>query len=244
MPNIKLTLSYDGTNYHGFQLQQNADTVQARLEQAIATVFKAPCRITAAGRTDAGVHALGQVVNFFADTRIPADRIPYALNSVLPADIVVTDAAFVPDGFHARYSAKSKVYRYVIDCAPHPRVLTRHYSYYVRRPPALACMQHAAATLVGEHDFRSFMASGSPVKNTVRRLLRLDVEEREQYIIITAEANGFLYNMVRIIAGTLLEVGWGKRDPDLRPVLAALDRDAAGYTAPAYGLVLVEVKYA
>ncbi|NLN07001.1 MAG: tRNA pseudouridine(38-40) synthase TruA [Firmicutes bacterium] len=243
MPNIKLTLSYDGTNYHGFQLQQNADTIQARLERAIETVFGMPRRITAAGRTDARVHALGQVVNFHADTRIPANRIPYALNSVLPADIVVTDAAFVPDDFHARYSAKSKVYRYYLDCAPHPRLLTRHYAYHVRRPPALARMQQAASTLVGEHDFRSFMAGGSPVKSTVRKLLRLDVEEHKQYIIITAEANGFLYNMVRIIAGTLLEVGWGKRDPDLRPVLTALDRNAAGYTAPAHGLVLVEVKY-
>ncbi|HHX75557.1 MAG TPA: tRNA pseudouridine(38-40) synthase TruA [Firmicutes bacterium] len=243
MPNIKLTLSYDGTNYHGFQLQQNADTIQARLEQAVKTVFGVSRRITAAGRTDAGVHALGQVVNFYADTRIPADRIPYALNSVLPADIVVTDATFVPDDFHARYSAKSKIYRYTVDSAPHPRVLTRHYTYHIRRTPDLARMQHAAATLVGEHDFRSFMASGSSVKQTVRKLLRLEVQEQDQYITITAEADGFLYNMVRIIAGTLLEVGWSKRAPDLGPVLAALDRNAAGRTAPAHGLVLAEVKY-
>ncbi|HZK24092.1 MAG TPA: tRNA pseudouridine(38-40) synthase TruA [Oscillospiraceae bacterium] len=243
MKNIKLTLSYDGTNYHGFQLQQNADTVQAQLEAALQTVFGEAIRITAAGRTDTGVHALGQVVNFQVNTRIPLARFPYAINANLPADIVVTEAAVVPDHFNARFSSQSKVYRYTIDCAPFPRVLTRHYTYHLRYPLDVQLIQRAATTLVGKHDFYSFMASGSSVKTTERHIMRLDVEEQEQYLIITAEADGFLYNMVRIIVGTLIEVGRGKRSPDLSAVITARNRAAAGWTAPAYGLVMREVKY-
>lgn len=243
MKNIKLTLSYDGTNYHGFQIQQNAVTIQAKLESALQTIFGEPIRITAAGRTDTGVHALGQVVNFQVDTRIPLERLPHAINANLPADIVVTAAEIVPRKFHARYSAQSKVYRYTIDCAQFARVLTRHYAYHVRYPLDVTAMQQAAATLEGKHDFCSFMASGSAVKTTARHLRHLDVAEQEQYLIITAEADGFLYNMVRIIVGTLLEVGRGKRAPDLSAVITARDRTAAGWTAPAHGLVMLEVKY-
>lgn len=243
MRNIKLTLAYDGTNYHGFQLQSNAVTVQEKLEEALQTVFGSPIRITAASRTDAGVHALGQVINFRTDSRIPAERIPYALNSVLPDDIVITAASEMPADFHARFSAKSKVYCYFIDRAPHPQVLTRHYAYHIRYPLDVGLMQKAAATMVGRHDFRSFMASGSNVTSTVRHLKRLEVKECNDYIKITAEADGFLYNMVRIITGTLLEVGCGKRDYNLEPVIKACSREAAGPTAPPRGLVLREVKY-
>jgi tRNA pseudouridine38-40 synthase len=241
--NIKLTLSYDGTNYHGFQVQQNAVTVQAQLEAALQAVFGQAVRVTAAGRTDTGVHALGQVVNFQVSTRIPPERLPYALNAHLPADIVVTKAELVPPDFHARYSAQSKVYRYTIDCAPFPRVLTRYYAYHLRYPLDIHLMQEAAAALVGKHDFRSFMASGSAVKTTERHVLRLEITEQDQYVQITIEADGFLYNMVRIIVGTLIEVGRGKRSPDLAAVIKARDRAAAGWTAPAHGLVMLEVKY-
>ena len=243
MQNIKLTLSYDGSGYHGFQLQTNALTVQEVLEEAIATVFGSPVRVTAAGRTDTGVHALGQVVNFSVSTRIPPARVPYALNAVLPADIVVNKAEAVSDSFHARYSALSKVYSYTIDNAPHPRVLSRRYSYHVKHPLDVTSMAAVSSQLVGLHDFASFKASGSTVRTTVRHLMRLEIKESDFFITITAEADGFLYNMMRIITGTLIEVGRGKRQPDLTRVLAARDRAASGWTVPAHGLVLREVKY-
>ncbi|MDW7651521.1 MAG: tRNA pseudouridine(38-40) synthase TruA [Bacillota bacterium] len=243
MQNIKLILGYDGTNYHGFQLQKNAVTVQQILEDALQKIFGERLRVASSGRTDTGVHAAGQVVNFHVKTTIPAERIPYALNAVLPRDIVTYAAEVVPHDFHARFSATSKLYTYTIDNAPHPRVLTRHIAYHVRYPADVALMQAAAANLVGQHDFSSFKSAGSAVKSTVRNLLRLDVTESDRYITITAEADGFLYNMVRIIAGTLIEVGRGKRQPDLRPVIEARDRNAAGWTVPPHGLILREVKY-
>ncbi|MBS4021455.1 MAG: tRNA pseudouridine(38-40) synthase TruA [Dethiobacter sp.] len=243
MENIKLTLAYDGSDYHGFQLQSNALTVQEILEQALATVFGTAVRVTAAGRTDTGVHAQGQVVNFQVSTRVPVDRIPYALNAVLPKDIVVHRAEAVSALFHARYSATSKVYSYTIDNAPHHRVFSRKYTYHVKYPLNPAAMAAAAAQLVGRHDFASFRASGSAVRSTERNIMRMEVKEQESYISVTAEADGFLYNMMRIITGTLIEIGRGKRPPDLTAVLAARDRSKAGWTAPAHGLVLCEVKY-
>lgn len=243
MPNIKLILSYDGTNYHGFQLQENAGTVQGTLEQALGLLLGTAVRVACAGRTDTGVHAEAQVVNFHAATSIPVDRLPFALNAVLPDDIVVCSAEVVPDSFHARFSAVSKTYAYIIDNAPHPRVLTRKYAYHFRYPLNVTTMAAAASSLVGIHDFAAFRASGSSVRTTVRNLLRLEVTEHDSFVTITAEADGFLYHMVRIIAGTLLEVGSGRRAPDLVPVLAACERWAAGPTAPAYGLVLKAVRY-
>lgn len=243
MPNIKLLLSYDGSAYHGFQLQENAGTVQGALEQALARLLGINVRVTPAGRTDTGVHAEAQVVNFRADTRIPVERLPFALNAVLPDDIVVRAAEVVPDTFHARISALSKTYAYTIDNAPHPRVLTRKYSYHFRFPLNVTDMAAAASSLPGIHDFAAFRAAGSTVRTTVRTLMRLDVAEHDSYVTITAEADGFLYHMVRIIAGTLLEVGSGRRAPDLAPLLAARERRAAGPTAPAHGLVLKAVRY-
>jgi tRNA pseudouridine38-40 synthase len=243
LQNIKLTMGYDGTRYHGFQLQKNAHTIQAELEKAISIVFQSDIRITAAGRTDTGVHARGQVVNFYTDTTIPTDRIPYALNAVLSDDIVAYQAEVVPEAFHARYDAKGKIYTYTIDNAPHPRVMTRYYAYHVRFPVDAMLMRAAAATLVGKKDFASYMNSGSSVKTTVRNLSRLDVQERDRFITITAEADGFLYNMVRIITGTLIEVGRGKRDPNLTPLFAEKNRDVVGWTVPPHGLVLEEVQY-
>lgn len=243
MLNIKMVLGYDGTAYHGFQVQANALTVQEVLEEAISKIIGTRIRVIGSGRTDTGVHATGQVVNFHAKTSIPVERLPYAINSVLPEDIVVYEAAIVPASFHARYDAKSKVYTYTIDNAPHPRVLERRYTYHERFPLNVDLMRRAAAQLVGKHDFASFCASGRPVKTTVRNLMRLEVTEKDRFITITAEADGFLYNMVRIIAGTLIEVGRGRRKPDMAEILAARDRKAAGYTAPPHALVLREVKY-
>ncbi len=243
MQNIKLTIGYNGAQYHGFQLQKNAITIQECLESAMHTVFCHPVRVIAAGRTDSGVHAVGQTVNFHTASQIPVERIPYALNSVLPSDIVVSRAEKVSELFHARYSAVSKVYSYTIDNAQHPRVLVRHCSLHLRAALNLSMMKQAAATLLGRHDFSSFMGSASSVKTTVRQLLRLDVDEADGFITITAEADGFLYNMMRIIVGTLVEVGSGKREADLRTLLHAKDRNAAGWTVPPHGLVLLEVKY-
>lgn len=243
MLNIMLILSYDGSDYHGFQLQENARTVQGTLEQALALLLGIAVRVIPAGRTDTGVHAAGQVVNFRAATRIPAERLPYALNSVLPEDIVVCGAKVVPDYFHARFSALGKIYAYTIDNAPHPRVMTRKYAYHFRHPLDVTVMAAAASSLAGIHDFAAFRASGSSVRTTVRNLMRLDVAEHDSYVTITAEADGFLYHMVRIIAGTLLEVGSGRRPPDLVPLLLARERRAAGPTAPAHGLVLKAVRY-
>ena len=243
MQNIKLIIGYNGTQYHGFQLQKNAVTIQEQLERAIHTVFGHPVRVVSAGRTDSGVHAVGQVVSFCSASRIPVERIPYALNSVLPSDIVVSRAEKVSELFHARYSAVSKMYTYTIDNAPHPRVLVRHCAFHLRVPLDLSLMRKAAATLLGRHDFSSFMGSASAVKTTLRLLLQLDVDESDGFITITAEANGFLYNMMRIIVGTLVEVGLGKRAADLQPLLQVKDRSAAGWTVPPHGLVLQEVKY-
>jgi len=241
--NIKLVLGYDGTCYHGFQIQENARTVQGTLEQSLRLLLGAAVRIAFSGRTDTGVHAEGQTVNFHSDTRIPVDRLPFALNAVLPDDIVVYSAEVVPDSFHARFSAVSKTYVYTIDNAQHPRVLTRKHTYHFRYPLDVTAMSAAASSLVGTHDFAAFRASGSSVSTTVRNLLCLDVLENDRYVTITAEADGFLYNMVRIIAGTLLEVGSGSRPPELLNVLAARERKAAGPTAPPHGLVLKSVRY-
>jgi tRNA pseudouridine38-40 synthase len=215
------------------------------LEQAIAVVTKVSHRINGSGRTDAGVHALGQVVNFRTTASIPTDRFVPALNSVLPRDIVVTEAEEVPLDFHARFSAKRKTYRYWIETGKVPNVLRRRYSHFVSVPLNLDRLKQAAQRLVGEHDFASFQASGSNVKTTVRRIYRLDVTSNPDGLIeIEVEANGFLYNMVRIIVGTLIEVGRGKLAPEeIDDILAARDRNAAGPTAPPQGLCLLRVDY-
>lgn len=245
--NVKLTVAYDGTDYYGFQDQNDPSlpTIQSRLEQAIAVVTKVSHRINGSGRTDAGVHALGQVVNFRTTASIPTDRFVPALNSVLPRDIVVTEAEEVPLDFHARFSAKRKTYRYWIETGKVPNVLRRRYSHFVSVPLNLDRLKQAAQRLVGEHDFASFQASGSNVKTTVRRIYRLDVTSNPDGLIeIEVEANGFLYNMVRIIVGTLIEVGRGKLAPEeIDDILAARDRNAAGPTAPPQGLCLLRVDY-
>ena len=244
MPAYMLRLAYDGTAYHGFQIQANAPTVQLCLEQALAVLYGSTIRVEAAGRTDAGVHARGQVVNFSAPALVPESRLPFALNGLLPEDIVVAAARQVEEDFSARRDARAKVYAYTIDNGPFPDVLQRRYAWHVARPLDLTGMQKAAARLRGRHDFRAFQAAGSCVKTTVRTLYGLRLTGRRQFIYLMFKGDGFLYKMVRNITGTLVEVGLGRLDPaDVEYILQQGCRGSAGATAPARGLCLEKVIY-
>lgn len=246
MRTIKLTLQYDGTAYAGFQRQPNGVTVQAKLEDALRRLGDDPARKlgAAAGRTDAGVHARGQVVHFRSDDTIPLDRWPHALNQHLPEDIVAFAAEQVPDDFHARYWALSKHYRYTIDTGPFPTPLARRYAYHWGRPLDQALMHQAASLLIGTCDFAAFRSTGGSAKTSVRTVSRLALTWDTPFLFIDIEADGFLYNMVRIIAGTLLEVGAGRLTPaDVAAALRTGDRLKAGRTLPPQGLCLEAVRY-
>ncbi|MEK7270421.1 MAG: tRNA pseudouridine(38-40) synthase TruA [Planctomycetota bacterium] len=243
MPRVRLTVAYDGTAYSGFQRQPNGRTIQEELEKALARVAGA-VTIAGSGRTDAGVHAQGQVVHFDTDAaRAPAEILRSA-NFYLPEDIAILEASEAAPDFHARTSAKSKRYRYTFWNDPVRPVLERRYVCHVPTPLDLPAMQAAAAHLEGEHDFRSFASEIEPNKNAVRRISSILLARDEARIHLDVEANGFLYNMVRAIAGTLLDIGRGKHPPDwIREVVYARDRRAAGETAEAKGLCLMRVDY-
>ena len=242
--NIKIVIEYDGTRYSGWQRQKNAPTIQETLETSIGEITGENISIIGSGRTDAGVNALGQVANFETKTKIPIQKLPYAINSKLPEDIVVKDAKMVPKSFHSRFSAKSKIYAYTIYNAPFPSPIFRKHSLYISSKLDIPAMAKAAEFLVGIHDFSAFKASGSPVKSPVRHIKRIEVTKNEAFIEILMEANGFLYNMVRIIAGTLLEVGMGKiKANDMSSILLSRDRKRAGKTLPPHGLSLLKVIY-
>jgi len=242
--NVKILLEYDGTAYCGWQRQKNALSIQEVLETAISTITGEKVNVIGSGRTDAGVHALSQVANFKTNTRIPIDKLPYAINSKLPEDIVVKHAEQVAEDFHARFCAKSKIYTYTIYNSKFPSPLLRKYSYFYSKPLDINAMKRAAEKLVGIHDFKAFMASGRPVKSTVRHLQRLEVVQNGDIVKLEIQANGFLYNMARIIAGTLLDVGIGKKDADeMTSIIKSKDRNCAGKTLPPEGLCLVKVIY-
>ena len=244
MKRILLTISYDGTNYSGWQKQKNAVTVQGEFDKACSTLFKTDIESIGASRTDAGVHALGQRAVIDVDTSIPAEKIPLALNPLLPDDIVVTHAEEVGADFNPRFKALKKTYEYSIYNAPFRNPLYRNYSEYVRYELDLDSMRTACEAFVGEHDFRAFCASGNSSKTTVRTIYSLDVEKDGDFIKIRVTGNGFLYNMVRIIAGTLIYVGEGRIAPDDLPeIIASGDRRKAGKTAGPSGLVLVKIMY-
>ncbi len=244
MRNIKLILEYDGTNYAGWQVQPNGASIQEIVQKAIAEITGEPdVRLIGSGRTDAGVHAAGQVAHFKTTSNIPAADLVRAINTKLPEDIAVLRAEDVPDDFHARYSARSKTYRYTILNAAVRRPLERHRAWLVRAPLDLAAMRRAAAALVGTHDFAAFQSKPQG-KSSVRTVTRLDIVADGSRIDIWISANGFLYNMVRAIAGTLIEVGLGKIPPDaVAELLESRNRSAAGPTAPPQGLCLMEVQY-
>ena len=243
--NLKLTIEYDGTDYHGWQVQPNGPSVQQAIESAIETMTREKIKLIASGRTDAGVHALGQVANFTCCTKIAPDAFHKGLNSILPDDIVIRDVVEVPARFHARYDAVSKLYRYRILNQPLPSAMERRYAWWIRTPLDLTAMALAAAQLVGEHDFKAFEGTGSPRAHTVRKVMAADVNgDRPGLITVDVQANGFLRYMVRNIVGTLVDVGMHKMETDrISTILKSKDRSQAAATAPARGLFLIQVDY-
>ncbi|NMB12195.1 MAG: tRNA pseudouridine(38-40) synthase TruA [Firmicutes bacterium] len=244
--NIRLLVEYDGTFYHGFQVQDDPSlpTIQGELEAAIKTICGETIRITGSGRTDAGAHALGQVVNFHTYSSVPIERFGVALNSVLPRDIRVKRAESVPLCFHARFDAIAKTYIYIVDYRPCASTFLRNYVYHVPQALDVAALRKAAELLVGTRDYASFQTSGSSARTSTRTVYDLRVEADDGMIKFIIRADGFLYNMVRNIVGTLLEVGKGKlMAEEMAAILAARDRSQAGPTAPAQGLYLVGVEY-
>ena len=243
--NYKLTVQYDGSRYDGWQRQGNTDnTVQGKIEAVLSRLTGESIEIHGAGRTDAGVHAQGQVASVrLSGSRSAAEVMAY-LNQYLPEDIAVVDAAEVDERFHARLTAVGKVYRYDIRLGAVPNVFRRKYQYRVAEPLDIAAMKAAAKSLTGTHDYRAFCANKRYKKSTVRTVTAIEIDVRGADMSITFRGDGFLYNMVRILTGTLLEVGLGERRPEEMPeILASLDRARAGKTAPAQGLTLVQVEY-
>jgi tRNA pseudouridine38-40 synthase len=248
MTTFKLTLAYDGTEFAGWQRQPAARTAQGELEAAIERITQERSKCIASGRTDAGVHALGQVVSFQSETKLSGEVLCKALNAELPEDMLVFEVIETAPNFHALRDAVRKRYRYVIQDGRLPDLFDRKYVWHVYQRLDVEAMQEAAKTLVGTHDFASYETAGSPRLTTVRTVFDLTVERRPaeltDRVVIEVEANGFLYNMVRNIAGTLVAVGKGKEPPAWpAEVLAVKDRTKAGMTAPARGLFLVWVEY-
>lgn len=242
--NIKLTIAYDGTAYHGWQIQKNAITVQETVTNAIEKITGERVSVIGCGRTDTGVHAENYICNFFTNAAIPADKYPYALNTHLPKDIVCFAAEEVSDDFHANKSAVGKRYVYKILNREFPDAVMHRYAWHYKYPLDLDKMREAAKAFIGEHDFIGFASSGYSVKTTVREIYSLDVTKDGDIIKIDICGNGFLYNMVRIIAGTLVFCGSGKTDPkEMGEIIASKNRERAGITAPAEGLCLKEVYY-
>ncbi len=243
--NIKLVLAYDGKHYHGWQRQKSESTIQSVIEEKIQVMVGDPVNVVASGRTDAGVHALNQVCNFITRSNIDPEAIRKGLNSLLPHDILVKDAKYVPLEFHARYSAKSKIYDYRVLNQGYPDIFLRHYVWHIRPPLDIKEIKRCLPLLLGTHDFSSFKSSGSENTNPVRSITRAEIHGPEHgrlYFIV--EADGFLRHMVRNMVGTLAEVGLGKINfRDFGKILEAKDRRSAGIKAPPQGLFLVNVRY-
>ncbi len=244
MKRVKLIVAYDGTSYCGWQVQPNAITVEGVLNEALTSLLHETITVIGASRTDSGVHAMGNVAVFDTDSKIPGEKFSYALNQRLPEDIRVQSSCEVPLDFHPRKVNCNKTYQYRIVNSEFPNPLKRLYAHFTYYNLDVDKMQEAADYLVGEHDFKSFCSIHTQAKETVRTIYSLQVTKENEEIIITIRGNGFLYNMVRIIAGTLLQVGLGNRKPEeMEGILLAKDREAAGPTAPACGLTLLQIKY-
>ena len=241
---VKLVVAYEGTNYCGWQIQPNGITIEQVLNETLSSLLGEEITVTGASRTDAGVHSLGNVAVFETHTKMPAEKISFALNQRLPEDIVVQESCQVPEDFHPRFSKSRKTYEYRILNCRFRQPLERRTSYFYHYPLDVRAMQKAAAYLVGEHDFTSFASVHAQTTTYVRMIYALDVVREGDMIRIRVQGNGFLYNMVRIIAGTLIQVGAGIKKPeDMESILAGKDRELAGPTAPAHGLTMIGLEY-
>lgn len=245
MKRVKLTVAYDGTNYCGWQVQPNGITVEEVLNQHLSELLREPIRVVGASRTDAGVHALGNVAVFDTTARMPAEKISFALNTRLPQDIRIQESREVAADFHPRFCNTVKTYEYKILNRRFADPTKRLYSLFYYIPLDTERMKKAAAYLVGEHDFKSLCTHKAEVENTVRTIYDVEIlKDANDMITVRIRGNGFLYNMVRIIVGTLLRVGSGYYEPDyMKELLEAKDRQAAGETAPPQGLTLVKIEY-
>lgn len=244
MRRIQLIVAYDGTNYHGFAKQEQSETIQGNLERAIYNLTGQKVDVIGSGRTDAGVHAKGQCCIIDIETPIPTDRLAKALNGRLPGDIIIKEAKDVKDDFHPRFMAKKKTYRYQILTSPVNDPFIGKYCYFYPYELDLGLMQEAAKAIEGTHDFKGFCASGTTVKSTVRTVYSIEVKQIEDMIYFDVCGNGFLYNMVRIIAGTLIDVGRGRLSVEvIQQMIDKRDRALGGPTAPPEGLTLLEVYY-
>lgn len=244
MKRVMLVVAYDGTNYCGWQIQANGITVQEELNRCLSKLLKEPIQTVGASRTDAGVHALGNVAVFDTAARMPAEKISYALNTYLPEDIRIQYSAEVAADFHPRYCESEKTYEYRILNRRFPLPTQRLYTYFYHYKLDVEKMREGASFLVGRHDFASFCGANAQVKSTVREVTGIDIEKKDDVITIQVRGRGFLYNMVRIIAGTLIEIGNEQYPPEkMGEILRACDRQQAGPTAPACGLTLKKIKF-
>lgn len=253
MNNYRFTISYDGTRYHGWESKKEVDTIEGKLEAVFARMTNQDVKIHGAGRTDAGVHAKGMVASGFLDTTLTSEEIKAYANHYLPDDICIRDVTVASERFHARLNAKGKVYQYICYVGDEKPVFDRMYTWVLPewvkngvpdRMPDIEAMQKAAGYLIGTHDFKSFCGNNKMKKSTVRTIYDIIIAVEEGYLRMSFYGNGFLQNMVRILTGTLLEVGYGRKDAgDMEAILAACDRQMAGPTAPPHGLTLLEVEY-
>lgn len=244
MKRVKLVVAYDGTNYHGWQVQDNGITIEEVLNRTISELVQEDIKVIGASRTDAGVHACGNVAVFDTESRIPGDKFSFALNQRLPEDIRIQKSCEVDADFHPRYADTVKTYEYNILNRRFELPTKRLYAAFCYYPMDIERMNQAAAYLVGEHDFKSFCSAGAQVQTTVRTIYAVNVTKEDDMVHIRITGNGFLYNMVRIIAGTLMQVGTGLMEPEqAKEILEARDRSKAGPTAVAKGLTLVEIRY-
>lgn len=245
MRNIRLLLQYEGTRYQGWQRQSSSDnTLQGKLETLLTKMCGEPIELQASGRTDAGVHAMGQVANFHTSSEMPVEAMLTYINTYLPEDVAVIAVTEAAPRFHSRLNATGKCYCYRVINSEIPNVFWRRYALEVPEKLDVKAMEKAAQLLLGEHDFKSFTSAKKGKKSTVRRIDRIAIERQEDMLIFTFEGNGFLHHMVRILMGTLLEVGMGKRSPEsMADILEAKSRECAGYLVPAKGLTLMKVYY-
>lgn len=244
MRNIKLILQYDGTAYHGFQIQPDVVTIQGMLEESIRKTLNEDVKVNGCSRTDAGVHAIRYCAGFHLSTPVPPERLSLIMNNALPDDIRVLSSEEADEDFHPRFSCVAKKYSYTINTSSQANVFTKNYEWQYKKPLNIIAMREAAIHIVGKHDFRSFMTTGPEMETTVREVFSLDIEEDGDYIRIYIKADGYLYNMVRIITGTLVHVGEGRIKPeDIPGIIEKKDRSYAGPTAPPQGLALYEIYY-